>query len=106
MKERARAVAYWVWTCDLVLTRDAFYAGLDSGHIPDYRTLASAGVRVVEMECAALFLVGQLRQVATGAVLAVDGNVFEHDEQMDIFDPTNQQWPRPLITPRVWRWIL
>ena len=75
----------------LVLTRDAFYAGLDSGHIPDYRALADGGVLVVEMECAALFLIGQLRQVATGALLAVDGNVFEHGEQMDSFDPTTAE---------------
>lgn len=70
----------------LVLTRDAFYAGLAAG-APDYRTLSTANVLAVEMECAALFVIGSLRGARTGAVLAVDGNVLAEAESMDTYRP-------------------
>jgi len=71
----------------LVLTRDSFYPGVATPAVPDYRVLSQARVLAVEMECAALFLVGSLRGVATAAVLVVDGNVLEAAESMDTYDP-------------------
>ena len=72
----------------LVLSRDVFYAGISTPHTPDYRTLSQANVLAVEMECAALFLVGSLRRVQTGAILAVDGNVLRGSgETMDSYQP-------------------
>jgi uridine phosphorylase len=50
---------------------DAFYRGvLDLG----FETYAAAGAICVEMECSALFIVGMLRRVRTGAIVAVDGD--------------------------------
>jgi uridine phosphorylase len=71
----------------LVLTNDNFYAGVETAHTPHYPTLSEAQVLAVEMECAALFLVGSMRRVQTGAILAVDGNVLESGESMDEYDP-------------------
>jgi uridine phosphorylase len=71
----------------LVLSRDAFYAGVTAPAAPHYRTMSQAGVLAVEMECAALFLVGSLRKVATAAILAVDGNVLEASESIDTYTP-------------------
>jgi len=69
----------------LVLTRDAFFAGVSTPLAPDYAVLSAANVLAVEMECAALFLVGSLRGIATTAVLAVNGSVLEKPEDMDTF---------------------
>ena len=71
----------------LVLTRDSFYGGLDTWQTPHYPTMAAAQVLAVEMECAALFIVGSLRGVQTGAILAVDGNVLEAGESMEAYNP-------------------
>jgi uridine phosphorylase len=50
---------------------DAFYRGvLDLG----FETYAAAGAICVEMECSALFIVGTLRRVRTGAIVAIDGD--------------------------------
>jgi len=69
----------------IVLTRDAFFAGVSTPFAPDYAVLSAANVLAVEMECAALFLVGSLRRVAVAAVLAVNGSVLEKPEDMDTF---------------------
>jgi uridine phosphorylase len=71
----------------IILSRDAFYAGVSAPAVPDYREMSKAGVLAVEMECAALFLVGGLRKVATAAILAVDGNVLEATESFDTYKP-------------------
>ncbi len=71
----------------LVLTNDQFYAGVPTPETPHYATLSAAHVLAVEMECAALFKVGALRGVQTAAILAVDGNVLEKGERMDVYDP-------------------
>ncbi len=71
----------------IILTRDNFYAGIKTNAVPDYQQLSAANVLAVEMECAALFVVGALRNVQTGAILAVDGNVLEQGELMDKFNP-------------------
>ncbi|GAB4274773.1 MAG: nucleoside phosphorylase [Candidatus Promineifilaceae bacterium] len=80
----------------LVLTRDAFYEGIATTQTPNYETMAQANVLAVEMECAALFLFGTVRGVRTGAVLAVDGYVFDHKQQMAHFKPT-----RPIVAEAV-----
>ncbi|HET6443264.1 MAG TPA: nucleoside phosphorylase [candidate division Zixibacteria bacterium] len=64
-------------TLGIVLTRDNFYAGVDPTGSPDYEMMSRANVVAVEMECAALFVIGSLRLVQTAAILAVDGNVLE-----------------------------
>lgn len=71
----------------IVLTRDNFYAGVATPHTPDYPVFSQANVLAVEMESAALFLVGSLRQVQTGAVLAVDGNVLRKRESLGSYQP-------------------
>lgn len=71
----------------IVLSRDNFYPGVAAPAAPDYRVLSAARVLAVEMECAALFLVGNLRGVATAAILVVDGNVLEATESMDGYQP-------------------
>jgi uridine phosphorylase len=71
----------------LVLTRDAFYGGVQGPFLPDYEDMARANVLAVEMECAALFTVGSLRRVPTAAILAVDGNVMETKESVESYKP-------------------
>jgi len=75
----------------LVLTRDVFYVSKSApAHTPDYLQLSRAGVLAVEMECAALFQIGNLHGVCTGAVLAVDGNVLESAESFNTYSPDRQ----------------
>lgn len=69
----------------IVLTRDAFYNGVVNANTPDYAQMSQANVLAVEMECAALFLIGSLRRVSTAAILAVDGFVLEQAENMETF---------------------
>ena len=71
----------------IVITRDNFYPGVQTIYTADYQIMSEANVLAVEMECAALFLVGSLRRVQTGAILAVDGNVLVQKESMDAYDP-------------------
>ncbi len=71
----------------IVLTRDNFYAGVKTNAEPSYEQLSAANVLAVEMECAALFIVGTLRQIKTGAILAVDGNVLDGGELLEKFNP-------------------
>ena len=55
----------------VVVTLDAFYRGvLDLG----LDTYAQSGALAVEMECAAIFCVAQLRGAKAGAILAIDGD--------------------------------
>lgn len=75
----------------IVLTRDNFYAGVDPPGIASYEMMSRANVLAVEMECAALFVIGSLRGVQTAAILAVDGNVLESaGESMDVYRPRQQ----------------
>jgi len=71
----------------IVLTADNFYAGVKTPYTADYQMMADAQVLAVEMECAALFHVGNLRGVRTGAILAVDGNVLATGETMESYQP-------------------
>lgn len=75
----------------IVLTRDNFYAGVEPSGSPDYQMMSRANVVAVEMECAALFVVGSLRQIQTAAILAVDGNVLEGGaELMESYSPREE----------------
>jgi len=58
----------------MVLTTDAFYPGREQ---MDREKLIELGVLSVEMECAALFAVAQVRRVSAGAILAVNGDASE-----------------------------
>lgn len=72
----------------IVVTRDSFYSGVPISALADYKTLSQANVIAVEMECAALFILGSLRRVQTAAILAVDGNVLVGPgESMDSYQP-------------------
>ena len=71
----------------LVITRDLFFTGIETPFTPDYQTLSAANVLAVEMECAALFMIGSLRKVNTAAILAVDGNVLASPEDLDSYTP-------------------
>jgi uridine phosphorylase len=71
----------------LVLTRDSFYGGVAVPGAPDYQVMSTANVQAVEMECAALFIIGSLRAVRTAAILAVDGNVLRGAASMDSYKP-------------------
>jgi uridine phosphorylase len=70
----------------LCVTLDAFYPGvLDLG----LQTYARAGAVCVEMECSALFVIGLLRGVRTGAIVAIDSvsgsiEAGEYDPHSDI----------------------
>lgn len=72
----------------IVVTRDNFYSGVPIPGLADYKALSQANVVAVEMECAALFILGSLRRVQTAAILAVDGNVLVGpEESMDSYRP-------------------
>ncbi len=77
----------WPHHRGLVITRDLFFTGIDTPFAPNYQTLAAANVLAVEMECAALFMIGSLRKVNTAAILAVDGNVLQTIETLDSYNP-------------------
>jgi uridine phosphorylase len=73
--QRGAAAAGRRAAAGIVASRDNFYRGVVSG--VDYEVLSQARVLAVEMECAALFHVANLRGVRAAAILAVDGNVLE-----------------------------
>ncbi len=78
-------------TSGIVLTRDNFYAGVEPVASPSYEMMSKANVVAVEMECAALFVIGTLRKVQTAAILAVDGNVLESGgEMMESYRPEQE----------------
>jgi uridine phosphorylase len=65
---------------------DAFYSGLVDRQ---FETYAAAGAISIEMECSALFIVGTLRRVRTGAIVAIDGDARaaasgDHDPHGDV----------------------
>lgn len=69
----------------VVLTSDLFFPHV-LGH--QLEMWQRAGVVAVEMECAALFVIGTLRGISTGAVLAVDGNpLLVDDGSMEGYNP-------------------
>ncbi|MBP7998610.1 MAG: nucleoside phosphorylase [Chloroflexi bacterium] len=81
------AAAYPRTFTGLIITRDNFYGGVVTPYTPDYQILAQARVLAVEMECAALFHVANVRDVQAGAILAVDGNVLHSGESIASYDP-------------------
>lgn len=82
-----RAVGEGPCHMGLILSRDLFYPGVVTPFTPDYETMAQANVLAVEMECAALFLLGSLRGVRTGAILAVNNHVLSVSESAVTFQP-------------------
>jgi uridine phosphorylase len=68
--EEARKVASDVHR-GVVVTLDAFYRGVLDLGLDAY---AQSGALAVEMECAAIFCVAQLRGAKAGAILAIDGD--------------------------------
>lgn len=62
----------------VVLTKSVFYTHDVLGS--SLERWARAGAVAVEMECAALFVIGALRGMTVGAVLAVDGNPLHRRE--------------------------
>lgn len=61
----------------VVVTSDSFYPGLLPTGLEGFR---DAGAIAVEMECSALFTIGQLRHIQTGAALVMDGNPLKWKE--------------------------
>jgi len=79
------------FSCGIILSRDNFYRGVNLVDNLDYALLSEANVQAVEMESAALFIIGSLRGVQTASILAVDGNVLESaGESMDTYVPGRQ----------------
>ncbi|MDX1414038.1 MAG: nucleoside phosphorylase [Candidatus Promineifilaceae bacterium] len=78
------------FTNGIVLTRDAFYGGVPTPETPNYELMSRANVLAVEMECAALFVVGHLRGARTAAILTVDGNVLQGEESMETYKPDRE----------------
>jgi len=87
LTEKLKAACNVPFSQGIILTSDSFYPGVTTPHTPDYKQLSAANVQAVEMECAALFLVGSLRGVPTAAILTVDGNVLQARENMDSYQP-------------------
>lgn len=87
VKALVEAAAGRRFVTGIVLTSDNFYGGVATAETPHYPSMTAANVLAVEMECAALFKVGSLRSVQTAAILAVDGNVMDEGESMDVYDP-------------------
>lgn len=76
------------YSSGIILTRDNFYRGVELADSLDYQLMSQANVQAVEMESAALFIIGSLRGVQTATILAVDGNVLESaGESMDTYEP-------------------
>ena len=70
----------------LALTNAVFYTKEIIGS--NLRLWQKAGVKAVEMECAALFVMAGLEGRECGAILTVDGNpLLERDEEMTGYDP-------------------
>lgn len=87
VKDLVEAASTRRFVTGIVLTNDNFYGGVETAETPHYPSMTAANVVAVEMECAALFKVGSLRGVQTAAILAVDGNVMDEGESMDVYHP-------------------
>lgn len=99
LRQAARDSSHSIHT-GLVISRDNFYPGVKTADAPDYYALSAANVLAVEMECAALFLVGSLRRVQTAAILAVDGNVLHKAESMEGYNP-HQESVKTAVTAEI-----
>lgn len=85
--QRAASAAGHPFHSGIVLSRDGFYANVDAPAGVDYQVMSRVRVQAVEMECAALFLVGSLRGVRTAAILVADGNVLATAESAETYKP-------------------
>lgn len=61
----------------VIVTSDLFYPGLLPSDLELYH---KTGAVAVEMECSALFVIGMLRRIRTGALLVLDGNPLKWSE--------------------------
>ena len=68
----------------LVVTSDLYYPSeiLEN----DLKLWQRAGVKAVEMECSALFIIAALHGVESGAIVATDGNPLKNDDVDMSFD--------------------
>lgn len=89
LQRAALAAGHHVQT-GIVLSQDSFYPGVAAPARTNYRVMSQAHVLAVEMECAALFLVGSLRGAKTAAILIADGNVLERPETVDSYQPDRE----------------
>lgn len=85
--QRAASAAGHPFHAGIVLSRDGFYASADAPAGVDYQVMSRARVQAVEMECAALFLVGSLRGARAAAILVADGNVLATAESVETYKP-------------------
>ncbi len=69
----------------LVLTSDLFYPSEALGQ--DWKVWQASRVAAVEMEAAALFVIGALHGIKAGGIFAVDGNPTRAAEDMSEYDP-------------------
>jgi uridine phosphorylase len=69
LEEQAKTAGKQVST-GITLTLDAFYQGVEPFPHEKYK---QAGVIAVEMEIAALYIIGTLRSIQTAAIVAIDG---------------------------------
>lgn len=60
----------------IILTSDSFYPGILPGSLETY---SRAGVKGVEMECSALFVIASLRGIKAGSIATIDGNPLKWD---------------------------
>ena len=74
----------------LVVTSDLFYP---SGILEnDLELWKRAGVKAVEMECSALFIISALHGVESGAIVATDGNPLNNnDADMTLYNPHRRE---------------
>jgi uridine phosphorylase len=92
LRKTAREISGQAVPEGIVFARDNFYRGVELPHLASYQTMSQANVLAVEMECAALFIVGSLRGIRTGAILTVDGNpLATGQEDMESYQPQRQQ---------------
>ena len=64
----------------VVLSTEAFYPGRFG---LDRAMLGKVGVLCVEMECSTLFVIGAVRRVRTGAILAVNGDTSRNKQVIE-----------------------
>ena len=74
----------------LVVTSDLFYpSGIIENNLELWKR---AGVKAVEMECSALFIISVLHGVECGAIVATDGNPLNNnDADMTLYNPHRRE---------------
>ena len=83
----------WTGLSGTIVTSDLFYPGHMDSQLELYQ---KAGAIAVEMECSALFVIGALRKVRTGALLVLDGNPLKWNEGH--YDPRPERLAQSIQT--------